>query len=76
MSLQVTYGNDFKAAVYARAEELIQQGLDEGDVVLSERGFTLRIFIDRKPELVLFSAKGVEGPLAGHTVYVGGNKSA
>lgn len=74
---QVMYSDEFKVKVFERAEELIQQGLTEGEVVLTEgRSGTLRIFIDRKPDLVLFSAQGVEGPMAGHTVYVGGSKPA
>lgn len=75
MSIQVTYGNEFKARVFARAEELFLQGLMEGEVTLTEgRSATVHLWIDRKPDLVLFSAQGVEGPLAGRTIYVGGMK--
>lgn len=75
MSLQFNFGNEFKARVFARAEELFLQGVMEGEVTLTEgRSATVHLWIDRKPDLVLFTAQGVEGPLAGHTIYVGGMK--
>lgn len=33
----------------------------------------LMVYIDRKPSSFRFAAQGVEGPLAGHMVYVGGD---
>lgn len=71
MSLQITFSDQFKVQVYERAEELHAQGLSEGTLDHETLG-ELMVYIDQKPERVLFSALGVEGALAGHTVYVGG----
>ena len=65
MSFQIAfYSDEFKALVYTRAQELHAQGLLEG--VLEHEIFgELMVYIDRKPTSVLYSASGVEGPLAG-----------
>jgi hypothetical protein len=73
MSLQIAFSDEFKAQVYTRAEELHAQGLSEGALEHEVFG-ELMVYIDHKPALVLFSATGVEGPLAGKTVYVGGEE--
>lgn len=73
MSIQFTFGREFEARVYERAEELHAQGLTEGS--LDDKDFgQLTVYIDRKPKSVLFFANGVEGPLEGQTVYVGSNE--
>jgi hypothetical protein len=73
MSFQIAFSDEFKAQVYTRAEELHAQGLSEGALEHEVFG-ELMLYIDHKPALVLFSATGVEGPLAGKTVYVGGEE--
>lgn len=73
MSFQIAFSDAFKARVYTRAEELHAQGLMEGALEHEVFG-ELMVSIDRKPALVLFSATGVEGALAGKTVYVGSNE--
>lgn len=70
MSIQINFGREFEARVYARAEELQAQGLDEG--TLDDKTFgQLTVYIDRKPRSVLYSATGVDGPLKGHSIYCG-----
>lgn len=73
MSFQIAFSDEFKAQVYTRAEELHAQGLTEGTLEHETFG-ELTVYIDHKPPLVLFSATGVEGPLAGKKVYVGGEE--
>ena len=74
MTIQITFSDEFKARVYARAEELHAQGLTQGPVE-DELFGELMLYIDHKPALVLFSATGVEGALAGRTIYVGGEEA-
>ncbi|MCB0782564.1 MAG: hypothetical protein KDC03_23995 [Flavobacteriales bacterium] len=73
MSFHTSFYDEFKAQVYTRAEELHAQGLAEGTLEHEIFG-ELIVYIDRKPSMVLFSATGVEGPLAGKKVYVGGEE--
>ena len=70
---QIAFSDEFKAQVYTRAEELHAQGLSEGALEHEVFG-ELMVYINHKPALVLFSATGVEGPLAGKAVYVGGEE--
>jgi len=70
---QISFSDEYKAQVYTRAEELHAQGLSEG--VLEHEVFgELMVYIDRKPTSALFSATGLEGSLAGKSVYVGSNE--
>lgn len=73
MSFELSFSDEFKAQVYTRAEELNAQGLSEGALEHDVFG-ELMVYIDRKPALVLFSATGVEGPMASKAVYVGGEE--
>ena len=74
MNLQIAFSDEFKAQVYTCAEELHAQGLAEGTLEHEVFG-ELMVYIDSKPTSVLFSSVGVEGPLSGKTVYVGGEEA-
>lgn len=73
MSFHTSFSDEFKAQDYTRAEELHAQGLSEGALEHEIFG-EMTVYLDSKPMLVLFTATGVEGPLAGKAVYVGGDE--
>jgi hypothetical protein len=73
MSFQISFSDEFEALVYTRAKELHAHGLTEGALEHEIFG-ELMLYIDLKPASALFSATGVEGALAGKTVYVGSNE--
>jgi len=73
MTFQVTHSNAFTQQIIDRAEALHAQGLEEG--VLDQDTFgELMVYIDRKPKSVLTALDVTEGPLAGRTVYCGGEE--
>lgn len=65
--LSIVINKSFEEMVGAKAKELVSTGEKTGEINLdSSRKGTLKIFIDEKPELVMFSFD-----LDGHKVYVG-----
>lgn len=74
MSFQITHSKAFTQQIIDRAEALHTQGLEEG--VLDQDTFgELMVYIDRKPKSVLAASDVTEGPLAGRTVYCGGEEA-
>lgn len=68
------FSPDVQSLILERAEELVRQGLDEGDLVIGEADPNFTICIDRRPELCVCSVDIREGPLQGCTVFVGNKK--
>jgi len=55
------------------AESLFEQGKSEGPVNKDRLG-KLKVFIDKEPEMILYSFLIEKGKLAGKRIYIGGNK--
>ena len=74
MTFQITHSNPFTQQIMDRAEALHAQSLEEG--VLDQDIFgELMVYIGRKPKSVLAALDIQEGPLAGRTVYCGGDEA-